>query len=199
MIFIKPPKRGPLFQITPDQQKGLFLFSLLIVCILGSRYGTFLYDASRRTSSPVSDQGIIIDLQGEIDRPGLYTYRQQPTIQQVIRDGGGIASSQSLVLLEKISSLQQDTSLLFHRNGQGVTLRQEPLSLKALWILGRPIPLNRASAEDLDRLPGIGPGLAQRILEYRETRGGFSSLDDLKEVRGIKEKTFEKIKGYLTL
>ncbi len=84
------------------------------------------------------------------------------------------------------------------KNGK-IFIQQKPLSVRALWILGRPIPLNRATAEDLDRLPGIGPGLAQRIMEYRQALGKFSSLDQLKEVNGIKEKTFEKIKRYLTL
>ncbi|MBA4392924.1 MAG: hypothetical protein C0407_05170, partial [Desulfobacca sp.] len=195
----KFPKQVPFFQITPLQQKGLFLFSLLIVCFLGGQYGINLYNVSQRAKTASSDQGIIIELVGEVHRPGLLTYTQQPTIQRVIQDGGGLLSNQSLSWPEKTKRLAQDTSLNFQRTEGGVYLRQEPLSIKALWILGRPIPLNRATAEDLDRLPGIGPGLARRIVEFRETRAGFSTLDELKEVKGIKEKTFEKIKGYLTL
>jgi competence protein ComEA len=187
-------------QITPIQQKGLFLFSLLMVCFLGIQYGTTLFDSGRWPKPAVCDQGITIELFGEVNRPGLFTYTRQPTIQQVIKDGGGISSNQSLSWPEKTEVLVQDTSLTFHRSeGGGVFLRPEPLSIKALWILGRPIPLNRAAVEDLDRLPGIGLGLAQRIVEFRETQGGFSSLEELKAVKGIKEKTFEKIKGFLTL
>jgi competence protein ComEA len=186
-------------QITPIQQKGLFLLSLLMVCFLGGQYATTLYESTQWSKPAVSDQGIFIELLGEVNRPGLFTYAQQPTIQQVIQDGGGIVSNQSLSWTEKTKVLAQDSSLTIPPNIEGVLLRSEPLSIKALWILGRPIPLNRAAEEDLGRLPGIGPGLARRIVECREARGGFSSLEELKEVRGLKEKTFKKIIGYLTL
>jgi competence protein ComEA len=185
--------------ITPIQQKGLFLFSVLMVCFLGIQYGTTLSDSGQWPKPAVSDQRIFIELIGEVNRPGLFVYTQQPTIQQVIQDGGGSVSDRSISVPEKTKLLTQDTSLTIQPNTGGVLLRPEPLTIKALWILGRPIPLNRAAAEDLDRLPGIGSGLAQRIVEYRETQGGFSSLEQLKEVKGIKEKTFEKIKGFLTL
>ena len=96
--------------------------------------------------------------------------------------------------------LIQDAALMVEAGENGrILIQQNPLSIKALWILGRPLPLNRATAEDLDRIPGIGPGLAQRIVEFRQALGSFSSLGQLKEVNGIKEKTYEKIKGYLTL
>lgn len=194
---------GKLFEIPPTisgQHKGLFFFSFLVLCFLGIQYGTTFWDSNQRPRPLLSDQKITIELTGEVYRQGLFTYRQRPTIQQVIQDGGGTVSTRSLSWPEKIKVLTQDTSLSFYRNeAGGVFLQPGPLSIKALWILGRPIPLNRAAAEDLDRLPGIGPGLARRIVAYRETRGGFSSLDELKEVSGIKEKTFEKIKGYLTL
>lgn len=192
-----------LFEISPtisDQHKGLFLFSLLILCFLGIQYGTTFCDSNRWPKPLLSDQKITIELTGEVYRPGLFTYTQRPTIQQVIRDGGGAVFNRSLSRPEKTMVLIQDTSLSFYHNEAGeVFLQPGPLSIKALWILGRPIPLNRAATEDLDRLPGIGPGLARRIVAYRETRGNFSSLDELKEVSGIKEKTFDKIKGYLTL
>jgi competence protein ComEA len=48
-----------------------------------------------------------------------------------------------------------------------------------------PLPLNRAGFSDLTMLPGIGPGLAGKILRYRKHHGSFSGLDDLENVRGI--------------
>ena len=62
-----------------------------------------------------------------------------------------------------------------------------------------PVPLNSATLEELDTLPGIGPVTAQAILDYREANGPFSSLDELTNVYGIGEKTLEKIRPYLVL
>ena len=53
--------------------------------------------------------------------------------------------------------------------------------------------MNTATLEDLDALPGIGPVLAQRILDYREEHGGFRSKEEIINVTGIGEKTYEKL------
>ena len=59
--------------------------------------------------------------------------------------------------------------------------------------------INTASAEDLERLPGIGPALAGRILDYRRQHGRFSRADQLVEVKGIGPKTFEKMKPWVVV
>lgn len=61
------------------------------------------------------------------------------------------------------------------------------------------ISLNTATKEDLMRLPQIGEKTAQRILDYREAQGGFHSLEELKNVEGIGDKTYERIVPFLTL
>ncbi|HHW11823.1 MAG TPA: helix-hairpin-helix domain-containing protein [Firmicutes bacterium] len=58
---------------------------------------------------------------------------------------------------------------------------------------------NTASYEELQTLPGIGPVLAARIIEYRETMGKFRTIDDLLAVKGIGEKTLAKIRPYLVI
>jgi competence protein ComEA len=61
-----------------------------------------------------------------------------------------------------------------------------------------PVDVNTASAADLQAVPGIGKALAQRIVEFREKNGPFSDVDDLVKVRGIGEKSIERLKPYLT-
>jgi len=67
---------------------------------------------------------------------------------------------------------------------------------------GSPTPfldLNTASASELDLLPGIGPALAQRIIEYRTKQGGFRTVDELLKVSGIGPKKFEAIRERITV
>ena len=59
--------------------------------------------------------------------------------------------------------------------------------------------LNTATKEELIALPGIGPAKAQAILDYRNAHGGFKSIEELKDVKGIGAKRFEKLKGELTV
>ena len=60
------------------------------------------------------------------------------------------------------------------------------------------VDINSADAEELQRLPGIGPVKAQAIIDYRNAYGGFVSVEEIMEVRGIGEATYEKIKDYIT-
>jgi competence protein ComEA len=61
------------------------------------------------------------------------------------------------------------------------------------------VNLNKADAEQLQRLPGIGPAMAERILAFRKEVGGFQRVEDLQEVRGIGEKTFARLKELVTI
>ncbi len=61
------------------------------------------------------------------------------------------------------------------------------------------IILNDADHKELERLPGVGPVIAARIIEYRERHGGFNALEELIEVKGIGEQTVERLKPYLKL
>ncbi len=64
---------------------------------------------------------------------------------------------------------------------------------------GAPLDLNAASAEDLDGLPGVGPVLAQRIVEWREAHGGFTTADQLGEVTGVGDKRLAELLPLVTV
>jgi competence protein ComEA len=61
------------------------------------------------------------------------------------------------------------------------------------------LDVNRANQRDFQRLPGIGPVLARRIVEYRESQGAFHDIEQLRRVKGIGKKTFERIRAFVAV
>ena len=72
-------------------------------------------------------------------------------------------------------------------------------SSKAAMSGGALVNINTADAKQLDTLPGVGPSMAQRIIEYREANGGFSMPEDLKKVRGIGDAKFQKLQDKICI
>ena len=87
-------------------------------------------------------------------------------------------------------------------DGQHIHIPTKEISLQAQSISAAAssdlVNINTANAEQLETLKGVGPALAQRIIEYREQNGAFKSIDEIKNVRGIGQKKFDAFKDKIT-
>jgi competence protein ComEA len=79
---------------------------------------------------------------------------------------------------------------------QAAAAPQDAADTKAV---GAAVNLNTASASQLEAVPGIGPKMAQRIVEYRQKNGAFKKIEELMNVKGIGEKSFLKLKAHITV
>jgi len=98
-------------------------------------------------------------------------------------------------ILSKGEPLKEGDSL--HVTEKGV--KRGRMKGGTLLLLGLPVNVNEATTEDLVAISGIGPKRAESIVAYREKNGPFSSLSDLVKVKGIGEKSFTRMKNFLTL
>ncbi len=89
------------------------------------------------------------------------------------------------------------TALALAAPAVALPLQDKPADAKA--AAAQTVNLNTAPAEQLERLPGVGPKTAARIIEYRQKNGGFKKVEELMNVRGIGEKAFLKMKNQLTV
>jgi competence protein ComEA len=142
----------------------------------------------------------MVEVDGSINRRGVYAIRAGMTVLDVIEKAGGIRAKLSLppeslfVKIEKTCRL----SILPVGEGKGQVLL-EPLAPKKLKVLSVPIDLNTANLEELDTLPGIGPKTAQAIVEHRLRAGEFTSPEDLLQVPGIGPKKLAAILPHITV
>jgi comEA protein len=132
-----------------------------------------------------------VEVTGRVPRPGVYSFPKPPTLGEVWRKAGGEGTAPDP---EKI--IASGSRVEVAPDG---SYRLAAMSGAQLLTLGLPVDLNRATAEDLDALPGVGPALAQRIVDYRQAHGPFKQLDDLREVSGIGPQNLQKLKPLLNL
>lgn len=131
---------------------------------------------------------IFVHVVGEVREPGLYELDLGSRVSDAVELAGGFTPE----AVQSSVNLARNLS-----DGEQVIVASEE-QLQGSQANGL-VSLNRASVEDLDTLPGVGPALANRIIEYRSSIGSFSDPRQLREVSGIGEKLFAKIKDLVTL
>ena len=139
-----------------------------------------------------SPAGIVVDVGGRVRRPGLVTLPPGSRVADAIRAAGGVVRPADLALVNLAAKVSDGELLLIGvpgaaPDGSGVAGS------------GGPVNLNTATADELDALPGIGPVLAQRIIDWRTAHGGFASVKDLDQVSGIGASIFAEISSLVAV
>jgi competence protein ComEA len=137
------------------------------------------------TSTAVA--AVVVDVVGAVRRPGLYRLAQGTRIADAVARAGGATGKADLTLINLAAPLADGEQVVVPRRGTAgaggavaggsVTVGGAPAS--------GPVHLSTATLEQLDSLPGVGPVTAQKILDYRQKHGAFTSVDELDAVPGI--------------
>ena len=145
----------------------------------------------RAGGSDAGPAGPYVHVAGAVRRPGLYRLAQGARVAAAVRRAGGPSPGADLNLINLAARLQDGQQVVVP--AAAGTGGQAPGA-----GADAPVSLGSATVEQLDELDGIGPTLAERIVEHRQAKGGFGSLDQLAEVEGIGEKRLEALKAALT-
>lgn len=121
---------------------------------------------------------LVVHVSGAVNRPGLVTVSASARVADAIASAGGAATGADLTGLNLASSVHDGDQIV-------VPLQGEEMVPSASTDQG--IDLNRATAAELEGLPGVGPVLAERIVAYRDVHGAFATVEDLLGVGGIGE------------
>jgi competence protein ComEA len=139
---------------------------------------------------------VYVHVAGAVRRPGLYRVPVGSRVAGALRRAGGPLSKADLTAVNLAARLEDGQQVVLPRAGAvaGAGAGATAGGTASGGASGAPISLGAATVEQLDGVDGIGPTLAQRIVEYRQAHGGFSSVNDLREVEGIGEKRLAAIK-----
>lgn len=155
--------------------------------------GTTQSGATRATKE--SAARIEVHVVGQVRRPGVVTVAAGARVQDVVRAAGGLLASADLARINLARHVQDGEQIVVPRPGEEVTTAPGPsLTTSDGASPASPVDLNAADATALDALPGVGPVLAARIVQYRQTNGPFRSIDQLDEVSGIGAKLMEQLR-----
>ena len=142
-------------------------------------------------NTPADPPGVRVSVQGAVRTPGIYKLAPGSIVQDAVYAAGGLLPNGDPSRLNLAAPVADGQEL---RIPFQTPTPAAGTPSPAVTPAGRKINLNIATLEELDSLPGIGPVLAQRILEYRETYGPFQSVDDLLHVKGIGSALLEEIR-----
>jgi competence protein ComEA len=133
---------------------------------------------------------VVVDVVGAVRRPGLYRLRQGSRIADAVARAGGSTAKADLAQVNLAAPLADGEQIVVPRRGAPGA----PGGGSSTGAPAGPVQLSTATLEELDTLPGVGPSTAQKILDYREKHGAFSSVDELDAVPGIGPKRLEQLR-----
>lgn len=140
---------------------------------------------------------LLVEIKGEVKMPDVYEVDEGSIIRDLIDRAGGLTEKANISKINRAEKLKDNQLIVIPDN--------ESVSSGAVISSGgnssndEIININSASLSDLQKINGIGAVKAQSIIDYREKSGGFKSIEDIKNVDGIGDKTFEKIKDKISI
>ncbi|MBQ1914128.1 MAG: helix-hairpin-helix domain-containing protein [Selenomonadaceae bacterium] len=198
----------------PMYRKSLLILVLLVLVVTGgAMYGYYGEDgsielaAAERPSeatdaSNASHAKIVVYVVGAVNRPGVVTLDANARAADAVNACGGVLPTADVEHVNMAQMLKDGQQLRVPEKA-GTDAAQGETQGKGAAEKGKSadgkININTADEKALDELPGVGPAMAKRIIEYRQSEGMFQSPEDLKKVRGIGEAKFEKMKDKITI
>ncbi len=153
---------------------------------------------------------VTVHVAGAVRRPGVYVLSPGARVNDALRRAGGARGRADLAAVNLAAKLEDGRQVLVPERAAPATAGGSPVaggtaSAGGASVAGgpsapaAPINLNTATLEQLDTLDGVGPGIAQRILDYRRQHGGFARVEELGEVPGIGAKRLATLTPLVTV
>lgn len=183
------------------KNKIIFVMTLAIIFVGAS----FYFFSEEKENSSASEKvepekkKISVYISGQVKNSSVVTFDDDENLKLVdaVNAAGGLtelADTEIINLAEPLTDGQH-----IHIPTKKIIVQENSLAKNKSSAKSDLININTADEKELQKIRGVGPAIAQRILDFREQNGNFETIEDIKKVRGIGEKTFEKIKNSITV
>ena len=203
------------------QRKIIIIIAILVIILIGWKY----YDSKNyeevnsqeilnsntkkeNINSNEEEDMMAVHITGEVKKSGVVKIKEGSRIEDIIEAAGGLTENADItnvnlafvvedgmkIRIPSINEEKTDEDYITEDSGKGVIMTDENTSTSSSVI-----NINTASESELEQLPGIGPSISSRIIEYRNKNGKFKSIEDIKNVTGVGDSKFEKIKDLIKI
>lgn len=157
-------------------------------------------DNKEEKISTKSTKMIVVEIKGEVVNPDVYEISEGSIIRDLITKAGGLTNEANIDKINRADKLR-DNQLIVIPNKDDLANTNNNISINNASSVSEDdvININTATLEELQKINGVGEVKAKSIIEYREKNGGFKSIDEMKNIEGIGDKTFEKMKDKITV
>lgn len=190
-----------------SKYSGFHPYWILTFGVLGGLLGAavFLLFTGQPRGEPVTilppptRSPILVHVSGAVVEPGVYSLPPDSRVQDAVEVAGGLAEEAFTSNLNLAAPVSDGDKVFIPRIAEEISSNSNSQSPSQSSNPSFPININTASADQLDLLPGIGPAKAQAIIDYRESNGPFTAIEQIQNVPGIGPATFENIKELITV
>ena len=191
----------------PMYKKQLFVLMIILLAAAGGTYyGLYseeqavVLDAAATAESSPPKQEITVYVTGAVNKPGLVKVPEGARAADAVNACGGLLPTADGEKINMAQSLKDGQQLKVpEKTGTNGKTDSGKTDKSKSADSGEKVNINTADEKALDTLPGVGPAMAKRIIEYRETEGAFQSIEDIKKIRGIGEAKFAKMKDRICI
>jgi competence protein ComEA len=150
---------------------------------------------NKELTVPAQEKTIVVEIKGEVKKPDVYILNENAIVKELIEAAGGLTENAELNNINRAKKLQNH-ELIYIANKNDANKEVSSINSETKTTSNK-VNINTAALEDLKKLNGIGDSKAKSIIEYREQNGSFKSIEDIRDVTGIGEKMFERIKDQI--
>lgn len=189
------------------KNKGL-LEKIGILAVVAIIAGTVMFSNNNKQSKEVSAESeslvteetvvdkVWVDIGGEVKSPKVVELDDGSRVQDAIDAAGGLTSEADITNLNRAALVNDGDKIYVPAVGDESGASGSTSG--GVSTTGGKVNINTADSEELQTITGVGPATAEKIISYRESNGRFKAIEDIKNVSGIGDKTFEKMKEIIT-